>query len=179
MYQDAGVKNPERLLVVQGQESPEQLKAQLGQAKQIIQKLGQAYQKEKEKSEVKMAKIHADSSAKHEKLVTDHNDRVQELRATISLELAKLGEASKQSIRELKADLLRDLMGHMVESSHKNADRQTQVIVDSSGQAGSDISTHMKALTDSHAELIKAVKKPRKLRHTKGKDGSYTTEALD
>jgi hypothetical protein len=179
MYQDAGVKNPERLLVVQGQESPEQLKAQLGQAKQIIQKLGQAYQKEKEKSEVKMAKIHADSSAKHEKLVTDHNDRVQELRATISLELAKLGEASKQSIRELKADLLRDLMGHMVESSHKNADRATQVIVDSSGQAGSDISTHMKALTDSHAELIKAVKKPRKLRHTKGKDGSYTTEALD
>jgi hypothetical protein len=179
MYQDAGVKNPERLLVVQGQESPEQLKAQLVQAKQIIQKLGQAYQKEKEKSEVKMAKIHADSSAKHEKLVTDHNDRVQELRATISLELAKLGEASKQSIRELKADLLRDLMGHMVESSHKNADRQTQVIVDSSGKAGSDISEHMKALTDSHAELIKAVKKPRKLRHTKGKDGSYTTEALE
>jgi hypothetical protein len=70
-------------------------------------------------------------------------------------------------------------MGHMVESSHKNADRQTQVIVDSSGKAGSDISEHMKALTDSHAELIKAVKKPRKLRHTKGKDGSYTTEALE
>lgn len=188
MYQDAGVKNPERLLVVQGQESPEQLRVALMQAKQIIQKLGEAYKQEKEKTGVKMAKIQADSQAKHEKLVTDHHDRLKELEANIQLELAKLGQGNMQAIREMKAELLKDLMGHMVESSHRNADRATQVIVDSKGQAGSDMGEHIGKLTStvdklvqSHSDLARAVttKKPRKLKHTKNKDGSFITEAVE
>lgn len=126
MYQDAGVKNPERLLVQPGQESPEQLKAALLQAKQLIQKLGEAYKKEKEKTDVKVMKIRADSQAKHEKLVTDHADRLKELEANIKLQLIEMGEGNKQAIRELMADLMKDMVGHAVESHHRNADRESQ-----------------------------------------------------
>ena len=72
MYSDAGIKNAEHLLKEENQDDPAQLKAQLQQATQILQKVGAELQQEKQKSAVKMEKIKADDAARQAQVRTTH-----------------------------------------------------------------------------------------------------------
>jgi hypothetical protein len=67
MFQDAGVKNPERFLLERGEENVGALKAKMMQMQQALQKVGGMLQQEKSKSAVKMAEDsirHAGEAAK-------------------------------------------------------------------------------------------------------------------
>src|SRR5205085_553044 len=87
MYQDAGVRNPERFLIEQGNESAAVLRGQIAQMKQAMQKLSGMLKEEQQQTAVKMSKIKADAMAKdakqrsdaqasREKIQTEHQDRV-------------------------------------------------------------------------------------------------------
>ena len=105
MYQDAGVKNPERFVKRANVSDPAQLVVKLQQAQQIIQKLGQALKDEKSKSQVKLTQIQSNEKTKMAKLQTDHQDRVTKMRMDFELKMRELGEKMDSQMRDLRHEM--------------------------------------------------------------------------
>lgn len=101
MYQDAGVKNPERFLIEPGKENAMMLKQQLEQAKQALQKVGGMLQQEKSKTSSKMAKIQSDAKAKQQKLQVESQQKSEKMRRDYELKLA-----------QIRADIMLEIMRH-------------------------------------------------------------------
>lgn len=113
MYQDAGVRNPERFLVEQGHEPPEMLRQKVQQLMQAVQKLGGMLQEEKQKSAVKMQKIQADYQAKMTKIQTDHKDRELKIHTDAMLEARKMAQDLRMEVAKLKQEITKDMMQFM------------------------------------------------------------------
>ena len=105
MYQDAGVKNPERFVKRANVGDPAQLVVKLQQSQQIIQKLGQALKDEKSKSQVKLTQIQSNEKTKMAKLQTDHQDRVTKMRMDFELKMRELGEKMDSQMRDLRHEM--------------------------------------------------------------------------
>ncbi len=101
IYQDAGVKNPERFLIEAGHENPAQLKAQLQQAQQALQKVGGLLRQEKTKTQAKMAKIQSDAQAKQQKLQVEAAQKSEKMRRDFELK-----------VQQIKADILIEILKH-------------------------------------------------------------------
>jgi hypothetical protein len=115
IYQDAGMKNPERFLVHQGEVNPGQVQAENAQLKQALQKVGGLLQEEKNKTAVKMAKIQSDAVAKdakqkaeaadrQAKLQVEHADRVAKIQADFAAEMMKIKADMRSDTQELLAN---------------------------------------------------------------------------
>lgn len=117
IYQDAGIKNPERFLIEKGHENPAMLKAQLQQATQALQKVGGLLQQEKSKSAVKMAKIQSDAQAKQQKLAADFQQRNAKMRADYTV-----------SLQKMKADIMVELIKHLGERAMHHEALVTSVV---------------------------------------------------
>jgi len=187
MYQDAGVKNAERFLNTE-KVNPAQLMQQLEQAKQMLQKMGQELQKEKSHNEVKMAKIKSDHESKEHKLQVDHSDRMTELRAEMEFKRQELIATITQSIKELKADMALEIIKHSTEhhremmkvvSEHHLKKEQNQITIDSSGKSMDgvkELSKGIESLAKNQTAMLEHMKKPRKFRSKRNKDGSLEAE---
>ena len=101
MYQDAGMKNPERFLMDQAKPNTAALQAENQQLKQTLQKVGGMLQEEKNKTQAKMAKIQADAVLKDQKqkadaaaqaakLQSEHEDRVMKIQAEMAAKMAQI-----------------------------------------------------------------------------------------
>lgn len=117
MYQDAGMKNPERFLSQQANINPAMLMQQLNQAKQGLQKLGGLLQQEKQKSAVKMAKIQADHSDKVRKMDLDHQGRMTKIAADYDAKMKQMHAETLAGVREMLSDHLKQAR----ELEHKSA----------------------------------------------------------
>ncbi len=104
MYQDAGVKNAESLLINATDLDPMMLAAKLKEATMGLQKMGQALKDEKNKNAYKMAKIQADQSFKDLKLKTDHMNKQQKMQE----DALKDRESARQFNEELKRQYSHD-----------------------------------------------------------------------
>jgi len=178
MYQDAGVKNPERF-INQQQQNPAQLMQQLQEAKQMLQKLGEDLKQEKSKSAVKMAKIQSDHQSKEHKLQVDHQDRMTELAANMEFKRKELIAKITESISVLKKDITMDLMKHHSEKhtemlkllSDRETKQSSQIIMDTTGKSVVDISKNIEglaknieSLSKNQTALIEHMKKPKKVK---------------
>lgn len=186
MYQDAGVKNAERFINNE-QLNPAQLMAQLQQAKEMLQKMGAELQKEKTHSATKMAKIQSDHQTREHKLAVDHQDRMTELRAEMEMRRQELIAKITESIKALKAEMMTDLIKESanhhremmkVVSDHALQREQNQIVMDTSGASVKDTSKHMgelakhiQHLAKSQTDILEHLKKPRKVRTKRTKDG--------
>jgi hypothetical protein len=101
VFQDSGIKNPERFLVQQGQENPAQLKAQNQQLQQALQKVGGLLQQEKSKTAAKMAKIEADQKAKQAKLQVEYQQRAEKMQRDFAIAQDRI-----------KADVMIEMLRH-------------------------------------------------------------------
>lgn len=130
LYQDAGVKNPERFLIEAGKENPAILKQQLEQATQALQKVGGLLQQEKSKSAVKMQKIQADQQAKQQKLQADYQQREQKMRMDYDI-----------ALKRLHAEIMTEIMRHSGERAMHHEKLVTGMITDAAKIGGSPAQT--------------------------------------
>ncbi|HZQ44473.1 MAG TPA: hypothetical protein VFA99_14555 [Acidobacteriaceae bacterium] len=102
MFQDAGVKNPERF-IVQGPNAG-QLQVENQQLKQAVQKIGGLLQEEKNKTGVKMAKVKADAIARDQKQRAEHAARIEKQRMEHEDRMVKLQAEIMAKMAEIRAD---------------------------------------------------------------------------
>lgn len=104
IFQDAGVKNPERFILQANQPNAAALAEKLKEAMQALQKLNKAYNDEKQKTAVKLKKIEADQQAKHAKLAQDAHVKSEQLEQ----EKRRLAEEQRQFNESLREEQRKD-----------------------------------------------------------------------
>lgn len=110
MYQDAGVKNPERFIAQQANANPALLMQQLMQTRQQLQKVGQLLQQEKQKSQVKMAKIQADHADKTKKMTLDHTAKMTKIAADFEAKMKQHNDGIKMELRQMLEERFKEGM---------------------------------------------------------------------
>lgn len=101
MYQDAGAKNAETFVKPEGKENPDELKAQLQQASQAVQQMGQELQAEKSGNAAKMAKVQSDAAAKAAKLQQDGQIAQAKLQQDYETKMAKIAADAEANFQKL------------------------------------------------------------------------------
>ncbi len=102
MFQDAGVKNPERF-IAQGPNAG-QLQAENQQLKQMLQKVGGLLQQEKQKTQAKMAKVQSDAILRDQKQKAEHVARIEKQRMEHEDRMVKLQAEIMAKMAEIRAD---------------------------------------------------------------------------
>lgn len=165
MYQDDGVKNPERFLVQQGEQNPAMLMQQLQQAKQMLQKIGGLLQQEKQKTQVKMAKIEADQKAKGAKIESDHATKLQKIQSEVEVKMLAMKADMTTEMMKLLAEkqqhhekLYAEMMGKLVDVSSRSADKQQDRLISDGGDLKNQLSAEFDKMGK---QLVSAMKEPR------------------
>lgn len=109
MFQDAGIKNPERFLSTPGQANVGQMTAQNQQLKQTLQKVGGMLQQEKSHNQVKMVKIQADAQAKQQKTQSDHANSVAKMQLEHQDRIAKIAAEHDSRNQQLRAEMMMEM----------------------------------------------------------------------
>ncbi len=124
LFQDAGIKSPERFLIQQGEENPGQLRSQLQQATQMLQKMGQELQQEKTKSGVKMAKIKSDHELKTQKMGVDHQDKVMKIKTDAMIQAQKLNAEVRHDVSVLKHEIVKEMREFLADRQDKSREHK-------------------------------------------------------
>jgi len=124
MYQDAGIKNPEKFISQQANMNPAALIAQLQQMKQILGQTTQQLQQEKSKNQVKVQKMQLDHQDKNVKLQTDHEDRVKKMMLDYDVKTKSLHEETMKQVREMMAEFVHKAVDQKHEKDLHNSTQQ-------------------------------------------------------
>lgn len=119
MFQDAGIKAPERFLIDDGELNAPKLKAENDQMKQMLQKMGGELQQEKQKSQVKMAKIQSDHQLKTQKMQVDHADKTMKIKTDAMLKAQQLNAEVRKDVAAMKHEIIKDMRDFMAERHDK------------------------------------------------------------
>lgn len=106
MYQDAGNKNPERFLNVQGKEDPQiaQMKQQM---EQVVQQMQQEIQELESRQQIEMAKLQ--QSGKIEQAKAQQSGQIEQAKLQLEQEKAKAEMDLKAKIAEAEIQLKREI----------------------------------------------------------------------
>jgi hypothetical protein len=175
MYQDAGVKNAETLLVNPGDLDPLTLAAKLKQTMQLTQQLAAQLKDEKSKNQYKMTKIQADQQFKMQKLQADQ----QAKQAAAQAAHLKDMESARQFNEQLKQDMKKERDEFVAKMAKIEADMQKSGLNFHNSQLDRLTQQQLNETIDqklaSHkSEIIEAVKSSKTTRIKKDKaSGSY------
>jgi hypothetical protein len=120
IYQDAGMKNPERFLKHQDNVDTTQLQSENAQLKQALQKVGGLLQEEKAKTGVKMAKIQADAVAKDAKQKAEAADRQAKLQVEHADRITKIQADFAATMEKIRAETASDMHRLLAEHAQEN-----------------------------------------------------------
>lgn len=163
-YQDAGVKNPERIMNTEELEIPQEVQLQMQQHEQALQELQQenyqlkeqlAISKAVNEAKIVEAEVRANVQAESKQFTTDLQGKLEVLKANIDL-AQKAGQGI--SVKEMSSMLeaIDKLMVSFKEERESKDEKQ---------------SAKMDILTSELSELKKTLSKPIKLKVVRGSDG--------
>lgn len=164
-YQDAGVKNPERIMNTEEPEIPQEVQQQMQELEKAHQemqeenfKLKEALAITKSVNDAKLAEAikRAEVAGNIKEFTTDLEAKLTTLKA--SIDIAKEGGANDVTITE---------MGYVLRNLEKVMEDHRSLLEDKD----SKISERVNGLEDSVKELMTTMKKPIKLKVVRGTDG--------
>jgi hypothetical protein len=178
MYEDAGAKNAESMLIGSGGMDPIMAAAKIKEAQQIIQQLGAQLKDEKYKNSIKLEKIKSDQGSKEAKMKGDLAAKEAKLKFDQQVFLNSRDEFMKD-LRETHNKNTQDFIAKMASveqsSQQMTADMQ-KFVVDKLHEAMQSDTIDQK-LAAHKEDIIKAVSKPKKTKVTSPRGKVYQVES--